>query len=72
MGIASKFNGETMSVAKDHIKQLINSLPEDSSYEEILREVIFARMVKKGLSDSLENRTISNEDMEHRIKSWRN
>lgn len=61
-----------MSVAKDHIKQLINSLPEDSSYEEILREVAFARMVEKGLSDSRENRTILNEDMEHRIKSWRN
>lgn len=60
-----------MSVAKDHIKQLINSLPEDSSYEEILREVAFARMVEKGLQDSLENRTISNEEMEHRIKTWR-
>ena len=60
-----------MSAAKDHIKQLINSLPEDSSYDEILREVVFARMVEKGLFDSRENRTISNEDMEHRIKSWR-
>ncbi len=60
-----------MSAAKDHIKQLINSLPEDSSYDEILREVAFARMVENGLSDSRENKTISNEDMEHRIKSWR-
>lgn len=60
-----------MSAAKDHIKQLINSLPEDSSYDEILREVVFARMVENGLSDSRENRTISNEDMERRIKLWR-
>ncbi len=60
-----------MSAAKDHIKQLINSLPEDSSYEEILREVAFARMVEKGLDDYRENRTISNEEMEHRIKTWR-
>lgn len=61
-----------MSVAKDHIKQLINSLPEDASYEEILREVAFARMVENGLSDSRENRVISNNEMEHRIKSWQN
>ena len=61
-----------MSVAKDHIKQLINALPEDSSYDEILREVAFARMVENGLSDSRENRTISNNEMDHRIKSWRN
>jgi hypothetical protein len=59
-----------MSAAKDHIKQLINTLPEDSSYDEILREVVFARMVEQGLSDSRENRTFSNEEMEHRIKSW--
>jgi len=61
-----------MSAAKDQIKQLINSLPEDSSYDEILREIAFARMVQNGLRDSRENRTISNEEMEHRIKSWRN
>lgn len=60
-----------MSAAKDHIKQLINFLPEDSTYDDILREVAFSRMVENGLSDSRENRTISNEDMEHRIKSWR-
>ena len=61
---------EIMSVAKDQIKQLINSLPEDSSYDDIFREIAFARMVQNGLRDSRENRTISNEDMEHRIKSW--
>ena len=60
-----------MSAAKDHITRLIKSLPEDSSYDEILREVAFARMVENGLSDSRENKTISNEDMEHRIKSLR-
>ena len=60
-----------MSAAKDHIKQLINSLPEDSSYDEILREVAFAKRVKNGLADSRENRTTSNEEMDHRIKSWR-
>ena len=59
-----------MSIAKDQIKQLINSLPEDSSYDDIFREIAFARMVQNGLRDSRENRTISNEDMEHRIKSW--
>ena len=59
-----------MSAAKNQIKQLINSLPEDSTYEDIFREIAFARMVQNGLRDSRENRTISNEDMEHRIKSW--
>jgi hypothetical protein len=59
-----------MSAAKDQIKQLISTLPDDSSYDEILREITFARMVENGLDDSQNNRTISNNDMEHRIKTW--
>lgn len=59
-----------MSVAKGHIKQLVSSLPEDSSYDEILREIAFARMIEKGLSDSRAKKTISNEEMGQRIKSW--
>ena len=37
----------TMSAVKEQIKHLINSLPDDSSYEDIMREVAFARMVEK-------------------------
>ena len=59
-----------MSAAKDHIKQLVSSLPEDSSYDEILREIAFARMIEKGLSDSHAKKTISNNEMGLRIKSW--
>ena len=36
-----------MSVAKDHIKQLISSLPDDSTYGEILREVAFCAYGEK-------------------------
>lgn len=45
-------------------------LPDDSSYDEILRELAFARMIEKGLADSLGNRTIGNEEMKHRIRTW--
>jgi len=35
-----------MSTAKDQIKQVLESQPEDSSYDDILRELAFKRMVK--------------------------
>lgn len=59
-----------MSAAKEHIKELVSSLPEDSSYDEIFREIAFARMIEKGLLDSRAKKTISNEEMGQRIKSW--
>lgn len=57
-----------MSTAKDQIKQILNNQPEDSSYDELLRELAFKRMVDKGLADSGQGRKISNHDMESRIK----
>ena len=40
-----------------------------SSYDDIIRELAFDLMVKRGLKDSDERRTISNEEMERRISS---
>lgn len=55
---------------KEHLLHTIEELPEDSSYEQILRELAFARMVERGLADSEAGRTISHEEMGRRIGSW--
>ena len=47
---------------------IIQAQPGDSMYEEILRELVFARMVERGLEDSRQGRVISNEEMEQRIR----
>ncbi|MCP4132816.1 MAG: hypothetical protein GY754_17755 [bacterium] len=59
-----------MSLTKENIIKIIRKQPDDSSYDEILRELAFARMVELGLKDSDEGRTINNEEMALRIKSW--
>ena len=60
-----------MASAKEQMKAIIEEQPDDSSYDEILRELAFARMVERGLADSDARRTISHEEMGRRIKSWR-
>lgn len=55
---------------KDHLLQTIQELPDDSSYEDILRELSFARMIERGLADARAGRTISHEEMGRRIASW--
>jgi hypothetical protein len=59
-----------MSTAKEELSRLIQGQPDDSSREEIVRELAFHVMVERGLSDSDAKRTISNEEMAHRIRSW--
>ena len=59
-----------MSTAKEELKALLDAQPEDSSSEELVRELAFHLMVQRGLADSDSRRTISNAEMERRIRSW--
>ena len=59
-----------MSTAKEELTKLIERQPDDSSREEIVRELAFHVMVERGLADSNAKRTISNEEMGRRIRSW--
>ena len=60
-----------MSTAKEELTRLIQKQPDDSSSEEIVRELAFHVMVQRGLADSDAQRTVSNEEMGRRIRSWR-
>ena len=60
-----------MASAKEQMAKIVQEQPDDSSYDEILRELAFARMIERGLADSQAGRTISDEEISRRIKSWR-
>ena len=59
-----------MATPKEELTRLIQGQPEDSSREEIVRELAFHLMVERGIADSDAKRTISNEEMGRRIRSW--
>ncbi len=61
-----------MSTAKEQITELVKKQPDDSSYDEIIRELAFDLMVQRGLKDSDEGRTIPNDEMHRRIKTLTN
>ena len=56
---------------KDAVVEIVRGLPDDSSYDEILRELGFNRMIERGLADADAGRTISDEEMGRTIESWR-
>jgi predicted transcriptional regulator len=59
-----------MTAPKDEAKKIIDSLPEDTTYEEILRELAFDTMIQRGLSDVEDGKVISNKEMENTIAQW--
>ena len=56
---------------KEKITKVVLSQPEDATYDEIIRELVFAKMVDRGLEDVRSGRVISNDEMANRIRSWR-
>ena len=59
-----------MATAKEKLAELLAKQPDDSSYEEIVQELAFSAMVQQGLSDSDNDKVISNDEMHKRIRSW--
>ena len=55
---------------KENIIELVNAQPDDASYDEIVRDLAFERMVERGLNDVRQGRTMSNEEMGRRIATW--
>jgi predicted transcriptional regulator len=57
--------------AKQHLITILQQQPDDSSYDELLKELSFARMIDRGLKDAEAGRTVSNDDVRREIRSWR-
>ena len=62
---------KVMSPAKESMLDIIGRQPDDSTYDEILRELAFARMVQRGLEDAAARRTHTAEKVAEAIESWR-
>jgi predicted transcriptional regulator len=59
-----------MSTAKELVREVLETQPDDASYEEIMRELAFDRMVARGMEDARAGRAIENDEMEQRIRQW--
>jgi predicted transcriptional regulator len=56
--------------AKQQMILILEQQPEDSSYDELLRELAFRRMIDRGLADVEAGRTVDNAEARRQIKSW--
>jgi predicted transcriptional regulator len=59
-----------VSSVKDAMIDIIGRQPEDSTYDEILRELAYARMVQRGLDDGDAGRTVADSEVRRKIDSW--
>jgi len=56
--------------AKQEVLDLIKKLPEESSTTDIMSELYFKSKVEKGLKDIEEGRLLSQDEVEHKMRTW--
>ncbi|MCI0496272.1 hypothetical protein L0Z72_14795 [candidate division KSB1 bacterium] len=60
-----------MALAKKAAIDLIEKLPEDYSYDEIMAELYFKQQVEQGLKDIEEGRYFTHEQIKNMVMQWR-
>lgn len=56
--------------AKRRAVTIIERMPDDSSFDEILQELAFVRMIDRGVRDADAGRVVSHEKVVDDVKSW--
>jgi predicted transcriptional regulator len=59
-----------MPTAKETMVDIIARQPDDSTYEELLRQLAYDRMVQRGLEDSKTGRTVTDNEITRKIDAW--
>jgi len=59
-----------MSPAKKTMIDIIVRQPDDSTYDEILKELAFSRMIDRGIQDVAAARLHSPPQVAEAVKSW--
>ncbi|MBZ0202811.1 MAG: hypothetical protein K8I03_07330 [Ignavibacteria bacterium] len=55
---------------KKSVKDLIDKLPEDSNYADIIAEIYFKQQVEEGIVELNNGKGISHEEVKRRLAKW--
>lgn len=55
--------------AKARMVAIVEAQPDDSSYDDVLRELAFDRLIRRALK-SLRGRRFTTDEIRHRVKKW--
>ena len=60
-----------MQTANDQVREILESLPEDASYEDIQYHIYVRQQVERGVADAEAGRLIPHEEVMKRLGKWR-
>ena len=59
-----------MGTVKEAVRKMLDELPDDVSFEDIQYHLYVRQKIERGLTDVVEGRVISQEELERRMSRW--
>ena len=59
-----------METAKEKVKKILDTLPDDSSFEDIQYHIYVRSKIEQGLKDIEEGSVLSQEEVERKMTKW--
>ncbi len=59
-----------MGSAKEEVKKILETLPDDVSFEDIQYHIYVREKIERGLKDIEDGRVLSQEEVEKRMARW--
>ena len=59
-----------MSTAKDEVRSLLDSLPDDCSLEDIQYHLYVVEKIRRGMDRAAQEGTLSQEEAEGKLAKW--
>ena len=59
-----------MSEIKDAVRQVMETLPEDATWDDVEYHLYVRRKIENGLKDIAEGRTLSMDEVRQRLDKW--
>lgn len=59
-----------MPTAKEEIRRIIETLPDDATWEDVQYSIYVRERIERGRRESAEGKVLQQDEVEHRMKPW--
>lgn len=61
-----------MATVKEELREIVEELPDDATYEDLQYRLYVRRKVERGLKDIEEGRTLTHDEVVKQMQKWLN
>jgi len=59
-----------VATAKEEVRKILDTIPDDASFEDIQYHIYVREKIDRGLEDIEQGRVLSQEEVERRMSKW--